>query len=128
MSKQSSGGGWDVDSQAFAQSICDLDRLELAPLDSVQDGLAGDAEVARGLVERHVTVRDVGHEAAADLVAQADPPGCAGGCLLAGEQPGPQPAVDRGWSDAQFAGGLVDGVEAACGVGRRCGRDLVLPN
>ena len=37
---------------------------KLAALDLVQHGLAGAAEAAGGLGERHVAVGDVGHEAA----------------------------------------------------------------
>ena len=50
--KQSSFGAGDLDPEAFAASLGDLDGVEFAALDLVQHGLAGDAEAFGGLVER----------------------------------------------------------------------------
>ena len=44
--KQSSGGAGHLDSQAFSPSAGDLDGVEFAALDLVQNGLAGAAEAA----------------------------------------------------------------------------------
>ena len=93
--KQSSFGLKHLDSQAFATAGGDVHRVSLSALDLVQHGLARDAEAFRGLVERQISVRDVGHELGADLVGQPDPPWRARGDLLAGEQPFAQPATDR---------------------------------
>ena len=42
----------DLDTQAFAAPAGDVDGLQLAALDLVQHGLAGDAEHFGGLVQR----------------------------------------------------------------------------
>ena len=47
-------------------------------------------------IERQVAVGDVGHEPGADLVGEPDPPRRVRGGLLAGEQPGAEPSIDRG--------------------------------
>lgn len=44
--------GGDLDTQAFSASGAGEDRVELAALDLLQDGLAGDAEGAAGVVQR----------------------------------------------------------------------------
>jgi len=49
--KQSSGLAGNLDSEAVASSVGDLDGVQLAALDLVQDGLASDAEALRGVVE-----------------------------------------------------------------------------
>ena len=71
----------------------------------MQHGLAGDAEALGGLGERHETVGNLGHEAGADLVGQADPPGRVGGGLLAGQQPVPEPAADSERGYVELRGG-----------------------
>jgi hypothetical protein len=93
-----------------------LDGGELAALDLVQHGLAGHAECLGGLGERHEAVGDVGDEARADVVGDADAPRRAGGRLLAREQTFTQPAVDRCGRDAELIGGVLDGEGLAVGV------------
>src|SRR3954470_3566141 len=73
----------------------------------MQHGLARDAETAGGVVERDEPVGDVGHEAGADLVVEADPPGRVGGRLLTGQQTVSEPASDGCGRDAELAGGAV---------------------
>ena len=45
-------GGWDQYSQAFSASVADVDGLQLAALDTLQHGLAGDAERDRRFEHR----------------------------------------------------------------------------
>ena len=122
---QSNRAAGYLNSEAFSSALGDLDGSELAALDLVQDGLAGDAERLGCGIERYVAVGDVGDEAGADLVGQADPPGCVRCGLLAGQQAGFEPAVDRAVGDAELDGGLLDREEVAGGIGRRRGGDLV---
>jgi hypothetical protein len=82
------------DAEAFSASVADVDGLELAALDTLQHGLAGDAEGAHGVDDREVAGGGVFDEEGAELVVDPDPPGCAGGVLLAGDEAGLEPAVD----------------------------------
>lgn len=108
--EQSSLGVGYLDSQAFSLSLGDLDGVELAALDLVQNGLAGASELLGGLVQRHVFVGNVGHEPGADLVGEADAPGRVRGGLLAWEQACFEPAVDRAVGHAELLAGLGDRV------------------
>ncbi len=103
LSNRSKLGGGNLDCEALSAAVGDVDRVQLAALDLVQHGLAGAAERAGGLVERHVAVGDVGHEAGADLVGEPDPPGRAGRGLLAGQQAVVEPAADGVRRDAELA-------------------------
>src|SRR4051794_14890052 len=105
------GWGGDLDSEPFALALGDVDGVELAALDLVQHGLAGAAQHPGGVFERQVVGRNVGDEARADLVGQADAPGGAGGDLLAVEQSVAQPAADRPGRDVELLRSLVDGDE-----------------
>ena len=49
--KESSLAVFDLDTEAFAASLGEVDGVEFAALDLVQHGLAGDAEAGGGLVE-----------------------------------------------------------------------------
>jgi len=106
--KQSSLAASDLDTQAFAASLGEVDGVELAALDLVQHGLAGDAEVAGGLAEGQPAVGCLGPDAVAELLVDADLPGCSGSELLAGDEAVAQPAVDGGAGDAELAGGFAD--------------------
>ena len=57
--------GWDLDTQAFSASGAGEDGAELAALDLVQNGLAGDAEGSAGVVEGEPAVGGVVDEHAA---------------------------------------------------------------
>ena len=109
--KQSSTFAGYLDSQAFSPPAGDLDRFKLAALDLVQNGLAGASEPLGGVGQGQVAVGNVGHEPRADLVGQPDPPRCVRGGLLARQQAGPQPPVDRGVVDTELA--------AACSIVHR---------
>jgi hypothetical protein len=123
--KQSSLAASDLDTQAFAASLGEVDGVELAALDLVQHGLAGDAEVAGGLAEGQPAVGCLGPDAVAELLVDADLPGCSGGELLAGDEAVAQPPVDGGAGDAELAGGFADAdhgciLAAGCDIfGRR---------
>ena len=80
----------------FRRPLVTWTACKLAALDLVQNGLAGAPEPLGGLVQRQVAVGNVGHEPGADLVGQPDPPRRVRGGLLARQQAGAQPPVDRG--------------------------------
>ena len=61
----------------------DVDGGELAALDHVQHGLAGDVRRLGGVGEVGCVLADAG----AELVGEPDLPGRAGGDLLAGDEP-----------------------------------------
>jgi hypothetical protein len=107
--EQAGFGLWDQYSQAFSASVADVEGLQLAALDTLQHGLAGDAEDAHRVDDRHVAGGRVFDEQRAELVVDADPPGRAGRVLLAADEPGLQPAEDGGGGDAELVGGLADG-------------------
>ena len=106
--KQSSLAVSDLDTQAFAASLGEVDGVELAALDLVQHGLAGDAEVAGGLAEGQPAVGCLGPDAVAELLVDADLPGGSGSELLAGDEAVAQPPVDGGAGDAELPCGLAD--------------------
>src|SRR5271165_4575116 len=84
--------GGDLDTQAFPASGAGQDGVQLAALDLLQYGLAGDAEGAAGVVQGEPAVGCAVGEHAAELVGEADAPGRAGGDLLAGDEAVVQPA------------------------------------
>ena len=111
---------WDQYSQAFSASVADVEGLQFAALDTLQHGLAGDAEDAHRVDDRHVAGRGVLDEQRAELVVDADPPRGAGGVLFAADESGLEPAEDGGGGDAELVGGFADGEQLA--VGRLGGR------
>jgi hypothetical protein len=52
VSKRGGFGVWDQDSQAFSASVADVDGVEFAALDTLQHGLARDAERDRRFEHR----------------------------------------------------------------------------
>jgi hypothetical protein len=90
-----------------------------SPVGPDATGLAGDAEQLRRLGERDVAFGHLGHEAAAHLVGEADPPGRVRGHLLAGEEALLEPAADRRRGDVELGGRLVDRDDVAGRVRRR---------
>ncbi len=97
-----------LDTEPFAASLGEVDGVEFAALDLVQHGLAGDAEVGGGLAEGQPAVGGPGPEAVAELLVDADLPGCSRGELLAGDEAVAQPPVDGGAGDAELACGFCD--------------------
>ena len=106
---------WDQYSQAFSASVADVEGLQLAALDTLQHGLAGDAEDAHRVDDRNVAWWRVFDEQGAELVVDADPPWGAWCVLLAGDESGLEPAEDGGGGDAEFVGGFADGEQFAVG-------------
>ena len=75
-----------LDTEPFAASLGEVDGVEFAALDLVQHGLAGDAEAGGGLAEGQPAVGGLGPDHIAELLVDADLPGCSGGELLAGDE------------------------------------------
>lgn len=75
-----------LDTQAFPAALGDLHCRQLAALDLVQHGLAGDPEDFRGDVEGDPAVGGVGCDAVAQFLVDADTPGRAGGELFPDEE------------------------------------------
>ena len=106
--KQSSLAVSGLDTEPFAASAGEVDGVELAALDLVQHGLAGDAEAGGGLAEGQPAVGCLGLEAGAELLVDADLPGRSRGELLAGDEAVAEPPVDGGAGDAELASGFGD--------------------
>jgi hypothetical protein len=106
----------DLYSQAFSSSGADVDGLELAALDTLQDGLAGDAEGEGGFEHREPAFGGVVDEQGAQFVGHADAPGGAGGVLLAGDETVADPAVQGRGGDAEVFGGVGDGEQFPDGL------------
>src|ERR1039457_833342 len=107
--KESSLAVSGLDAEPFAASLGEVDGVEFAALDLVQHGLAGDAEAGGGLAEGQPAVGGLGPDAVAELLVDADVPGCSGGELLAGDEAVAEPPVDGGGGDAELASGFGDG-------------------
>src|SRR3972149_3081519 len=88
--------GHDLDSQAFSSPAPDVKRLELAALYTLQHGLSGDADPQPRFEHRQILWRRLFDEARAQLVGHPDAPRRAWGELFADDDPGDQPAVQRG--------------------------------
>ena len=84
--KESSLAVSGLDTESFAASAGEVDGVEFAALDLVQHGLAGEAEAGGGLAEGQPAVGGLGADAVAELLVDADVPGCSGGELLAGDE------------------------------------------
>jgi hypothetical protein len=84
--KESSLAVSGLDTEPFAASAGEVDGVELAALDLVQHGLAGDAEPGGGLTEGQPAVRGLGPDPVAELLVDADLPGGSRGELLAGDE------------------------------------------
>src|SRR5256714_7401169 len=84
--KESSLAVFGLDTEPFAASAGEVDGVELAALDLVQHGLAGDAEAGGGLAEGQPAVGGLGPDPVAELLVDADLPGRPGGELLAGDE------------------------------------------
>src|SRR6188472_4104426 len=100
--------GGNPDSEALSAALADVDGVELAALDTLQHGLARDAEGAHGVDDRDVAGGRVVDEQGAQLVVDADAPGGAGGVVLAADEAVVEPAVQGRGRDAERVGGLGD--------------------
>ncbi len=108
--------GYDLDSQAFTSPAPDVKRFELAALYTLQHGLSGDAEPEPRFEHRQIIWRRLFDEARAQFVGHPDTPRRAWGELFADDDPGDQPAVQRGRRHTEDRGRLRDGDELAIGV------------
>jgi hypothetical protein len=84
--KQSRLAVFYLDTQALPAALGDLDGVELAALDLVQHGLAGDPEDLGGCGEGDPAGRGLGCDAVAELLVDADAPRRAGGELFSDEE------------------------------------------
>ena len=106
--KESSLAVSGLDTEPFAASLGEVDGVELAALDLVQHGLAGDAEAGGGLAEGQPAVGCLGPDPVAEFLVDADLPGCSRGELLAGDEAVAEPPVDGGAGDAELVSGFGD--------------------
>ena len=111
--------GWYLDTQAFPASGAGQDGAQLAALDLLQYGLAGDTEGAGGVVQGTQPSGALSVSMPRSLFGEADAPGRAGGDLLAGDEAVIQPAQQGRRCDVELAGGWVTLSSSPSG-GRRC--------
>src|SRR2546428_3176625 len=108
--------GEDLDSQAFSLSAADVDRSELAALYTLQHRLSRHAKAPPRFEHRQIAGRRIFDEARPQFVGHANAPGGAGGQLFADDDPGGEPAVQRGRRHAEDRGGLRDRQQLAVGA------------
>src|SRR5499433_1041468 len=85
-----------------------MDRSEFAALDTLQYGLARDAERAHRLAHRQEVFTGITIEAILEVFGVANTPRGAGCQLLAGNNAVIEQAMDRGWRDAKHDGRPLD--------------------
>ena len=101
--------GHDLDSQAFSLPAANVERVELAALYTLQHRLPRHAQAQPRFEHRQVAGRSLFDEARAQLVGHADTPGGAGSELLADDDAGGEPAVQRGRRHPEDPGGFLEG-------------------
>src|SRR6516165_3018108 len=106
-----------------------MNGIELAALDTLQYGLAGDAEKAHCLIHREVTLRRFIDKAGSQILAQANAPRSSRGQLLTADEAVIEPAVDGRGGGSKDRGRLFDSQQLAFRAdrGRLEARDLPLP-
>lgn len=106
-----------------------MDGLELATLDTLQHGLARNAEQAHCLVHGEVARRLLIDKASAQILGQANAPRSCRGQLLTGDKAVIEPAVDGRGSDSEYRCRLFDRQQLAlrAGRGRLEAWDLPMP-
>src|SRR5215212_7196544 len=107
--------GGNPDSQALSAALADVDGVQLAALDTLQHGLAGDAEGAHSADDRDVAAGSLVDEQRAELVVDADAPGSAGGVLLAGDEAVVEPPVQGGGATPRTSAALAIGSSSPSG-------------
>ena len=105
-----------------------MDGLQFAALDTLQHGLAGNAEREGRFEHRQPARGCVFDEQGAEFVVDADSPGSAGSVLLAGDEPVVDPAVQGGGRHSEGVGGAADREQLAVGwvFGRLVGGDVAV--
>src|SRR5260370_2764968 len=106
-----------------------MDGLELATLDTLQHGLARNAEKAHCLVHGEVARRLLIDKASAQILGQANAPRSCRGQLLTADEAVIEPAVDGRGGDSEYRCRLFDRQQLALreGRGRLEARDLPMP-
>src|SRR5215470_13626265 len=99
---------YHFDAQAFLFAAHDMDRGEFAALDTLQYGLARDAERTHRLAHWQEVLTGITVEAILEVFGKANTPRGAGCQLLAGNNAVIEQAMDSGWCDAKHDGGLLD--------------------
>jgi hypothetical protein len=92
---------WHFDAEPRLTSPVDVDRAQLAALDTLQHGLSGNAQRLHRTPHGQPAWWRLLGEACAEFLGQADLPGRAWSDLLATQEAGLQPAMEGGWGDAQ---------------------------
>ena len=85
-----------------------MDGGEVAALDTLQHGLARDAERAHRLAHRQEVLAGITVEAILEVFGEADTPRGAWCRLLAGNNAVIEQAMDGRWGDAKQDSGLLD--------------------
>src|SRR6201982_4318839 len=85
-----------------------MDGAQFAALDTLQYGLARDAERAHCLAHRQEVLAGITVEATPEVFSEADTPRGAGCQLLAGNNAVIEQAMDGRWGDAKHGSGLLD--------------------
>src|ERR1700719_2768140 len=127
--KQHGVSGYWLDPHPFFLSSQDMNGVELAALDTLQYGLAGDPEKAHCLVHREVTLRRFIDKAGAQILRQASAQGSSRGDLLTADEAVIEPAVDGRGGGSKDRGRLFDSQQLALGEGsgRLEARNVPLP-
>src|SRR5262249_8170871 len=99
---------YHFDAQAFLFAAHDMDGSEFTALDTLQYGLARDAERAHCLTHRQKVLAGITIEAIPEVFGEADTPRGAGCRLLAGNNAIIEQAMDGRWGDAKHDNGLLD--------------------
>ena len=99
---------YHFDAQAFLFAAHNMDGGEFAALDTLQYGLARDAERAHCLAHRQEVRTGITVEAILEVFGEANTPRRAGCQLLAGNNAVIEQAVDGRWCDAKHHGSLLD--------------------
>jgi hypothetical protein len=105
----------DANTQAVSSARADMDRVELAALYTLQDGLARNAEDPHGVDHWDVAGGCFFDEACAQIVGDTDLPRRSGRDLFGGDEAVVDPAVDSRRGDAEELGRLLHGDELAFG-------------
>src|SRR5260370_33061566 len=109
---------YHLDAESFLLAAHDMDRLELAALDTLQHGRARKAERAHRFAHWHEAIAGFAVEAGHEVIGEPDAPGGAGGQLLAGDDPVIEQAMDGRWRNAKRDRGLLDRQQLALGHAR----------
>jgi hypothetical protein len=97
-----------LDPEAFPSTLPNADGVQLATLDTLQHGLAGDAQGASHLLHGDIAFAWRVDEAGAQVVGNPDAPRCARRELLAGDDAVIEPSMDSRGGGVEDGCGLAD--------------------